>query len=82
MLELVFGGKVLQQVPASFSVGSQSSSSLQSSGADLWTAGFPPPFIQKVVSEVPGSRLKFLQGNKRALNFILRLDEGCWRIPE
>lgn len=82
MLKLLFGEKVPQQVPASVSVGSQSSSSLQSSGADLWTAGFLPPFIRKVVSEVPGSRLKFPHGNKRELNFITRLGEGCWRILE
>lgn len=42
--------------------------SLQALTCAWWD--FSPPFIQKVVSEVPGSSLNFPQGNKRALNFI------------
>lgn len=68
--------KVHQQVPGFFSIGSKSSSPLQSADADLYAVGFFSTFIQKVVSEVPGSPLNFLQGNKRALNFIQRQGEG------
>lgn len=65
-LETVFAG---QQVPGSFSVGSPL---LQSSGADFFH------LLSKFLVLVS----KFLQGNKRALNFISRLGEGYWRTHE